>query len=210
MAMWDINRIFVVMRIENENLSDQEILEGLINRDNRITEYFFWEKCNKVFGYIIKNLYLSHPNKKQLKDSLIRDLYAYLMEKDAKVLRGFHYESKLTTWLTTVAYRHFKRIRDAELKESGQKADTVSIDNLKEASNEDFEVLDAKIVVDRVLDAMPNQDYAYIIRRTKLENCSYNIVAKELNKSVNYLYNLRNKVWAMFVETYFKIEDDYE
>lgn len=198
------------MKTENEYLSDQEIVEGLIARNNRITELFFWGECKKVFSYVINKLYLSHPDKLQLKEEMIRDLYVYLMENDAKVLRGFDYKSKLTSWLTTVAYRHFIKIRDAELNDFSHTAETVSIEVLKDSSNEDFEIPDAKKIVDQVLDTMPNQEYAYMIRKIKLENYSYNQLAIELNKSVNYLYNLKRKAWAMFVNTYFQIEDSYE
>lgn len=198
------------METNNEYLSDQEIVEGLVARNNRITELFFWGECKKVFSYVINKLYLSHPDKLQLKEEMIRDLYVYLMENDAKVLRGFDYKSKLTSWLTTVAYRHFIKIRDAELNDFSHTAETVSIEVLNDSSNEDFEILDAKKIVDQVLDAMPNHEYAYMIRRIKLENYSYNQLAIELNKSVNYLYNLMRKAWAMFVNTYFQIEDSYE
>lgn len=198
------------MKAKNEYLSDQEIVKGLIARNDKITHYFFWVECEKVFSYVIRKLYLSHPNKELLRESMIRDLYIELMANNAKVLRGFKYGSKLTTWLTVVAYRFFIKKRDAELNELSHKPETVGIEILKDSSNEEYEFLDAKKIVDRVLEAMPNQEYAYIIRKRKLEKCSYNQLALELNKSPNYINNLKCKAWAMFVDTYFKIEDDYE
>ena len=210
LSVSEIFRIFAPMEAKNEYLSDREIVEGLIARNNRITHYFFWVECKKVFSYVINKLYLSHPNKEQLREDMIRDLYAELMDHDAKVLRRFNYGCKLTTWLTVVAYRHFIKIRDKELNDFSHKADLVGIEILKDSSNEDFEIRDAKKIIDRVLEAMPNQEYAYILRKRELEKCSYNQLALELNKSPNYLNNLKCKAWVMFVDTYFKIEDDYE
>ena len=76
--------IFASMEAKNEyeNLSDQEIVNGLLNRNNRITKIFFWEMCGKLFGYIIKELYNSTSDSDQLKERLIQDLYIYLMDKN--------------------------------------------------------------------------------------------------------------------------------
>lgn len=203
---------FAPMETKNkyENLSDKEIVEGLINRDNRITKIFFWEKCGKLFRYIIYKLYDNPYDYDQLKERLIEDLYIYLMEKDERQLREFDYRSKLTTWLSTVAYRFFLKQKIKERKTPTNQAELVDLAELQDATNDDFKVTNATKIIDQVLEAMPNQDLAYIFRRRELEKCSYEELALELNHSINYLYNRYHEARIMFKDTFNKIEIDYE
>ena len=109
LAISDNFRIFAPMDAKKDYLSDQEIVEGLIARDNDITREFFWKKCSGIFNHIIYSLYDLHPQKELLKDDLIQRLYSYIMDNDAYVLRGFKFRSSLLTWLRQVAYRFFQR-----------------------------------------------------------------------------------------------------
>lgn len=204
--------IFAPMEAKNkyDNLSDQEIVNGLLNRNNRITKIFFWEMCGKLFGYIIKELYNSTSDSDQLKERLIQDLYIYLMDKDARLLRKFDYRAKLTTWLARVAYRFFLNQKKKERKIPTNKAEFVDLTELKYATNDDFKVNNATKIIDQILEAMPNQDLAYIFRKRELEKCSYEELAQELNFSINYLYNRYHEARVMFIDTFNKIEIDYE
>jgi len=209
LAISDKLCIFAPMDAKNTYLSDQEIVEGLIARDERITREFFYVRCSSIFRYIIKKLYLAYPNKQQLTEDLIRDLYKYLMEDNAKALRRFSFRCPLTAWMKTVAYRHFISERDKELKEKEKIADSVSIENL-DCSNEDFKEIDAKKIVDQILDAMPD-DLAFILRRKFLDECSYDQIAAELGKkNKNYLYNQKLEALKVAYETALKLDIHYE
>lgn len=210
LAISDKLCIFAPMDAKNTYLSDLEIVEGLIARDERITREFFYVRCSSVFGYVIKKLYLAHPNKSQLTEDLIRDLYAYLMEDDAKALRRFSFKCPLTAWLLRVAYRFFIGKRDKELKENERTADFVSVDELKNSSNEDFQEIDALKVVDQILEAMPDEELAYILRRRYLDDCSYDMIAAELGKKKSYLYVLKQRALEMAKDIYDKLGTDYE
>ena len=163
LAISDIFRIFAAMETKNENLSDKEIVDGLIAKDEDITRVFFWEKCSGVFNHIIYSLYDLHPQKQLLKDDLIQRLYSYLMDNDAHVLRGFKFKSSLFTWLRQVAYRFFLLVlsKSHREKDAEDKIASGFDDNLYK----DHETEEIRKMVHRVLKAMPDQEMAYILKR---------------------------------------------
>ena len=66
-------------------MTDQEIIKGLIARDNRVTEEFFFVKCKPLFYSVMKLVFYYEVEY----DELVNDLYLYLMEDDAIKLRQF-------------------------------------------------------------------------------------------------------------------------
>ena len=208
LAISDIFCIFAPMDAKKNYLSDQEIVEGLIARDNDITREFFWKKCSGIFNHIIYNLYDLHPQKNILRDDLIQRLYSYLMDDDAHVLRGFKFRCSLLTWLRQVAYRFFERELSKAKMEKEAEAKVV-------ANFDDDLVLDNKIeetreMVRRVLDAMPNQEMAYILRRKFLDGCEFDSLAFELGKTKANIYVIKQRAVEMFKDTYYKLEiNDY-
>ena len=204
MAIWNIYCIFVIVRAKNEYLSDQEIVEGLIAQDNYITSVFFWEKCSGIFSHIIHSLYDLHPQKELLKEELIQRLYSYLMDHDARVLRGFEYRSSLLTWLRQVAYRFFERQLSNERK--AKKAEDIMASLFDDVLCIDDGTEETRSTVRRVLDAMPNQELACILRRKYLDDFSFESLAAELDKTTAHIYVLKQRAVKMFIETYYKLE----
>jgi len=89
-----------------EKYSDKEIIDGILGGDQAMSQYFFFEKCKSTIGSIIAKVY--HHQKDY--DELVSDLYMFLQKDDWHKLRDFRYESKLTTWLWTVASNFFVNI----------------------------------------------------------------------------------------------------
>lgn len=208
LAISDKLCIFAPMDAKKDYLSDQEIVEGLIARDNDITREFFWKKCSGIFNHIIYSLYDLHPQKELLKDDLIQRLYSYIMDNDAYVLRGFKFRSSLLTWLRQVAYRFFERELSKKNKEK------VAEDKVASKNDDDldinFDSEETRKMVRRVLDAMPNQEMAYILSRKYLDDFSFESLAFELGKTTAYIYVLKQRAVEMFKDTYYKLENkDY-
>lgn len=115
-------------------MTDKEIIEGLVNRDNRITGYFL-EKYRPLFLNAIQVIF-DYPVDK---DECINELYFYLMKEDAAKLKAFEYRSTLGCWLKKVVIRFFRDLRDTR---------RVIDDNSKEplyekkGNNQDDEVID--------------------------------------------------------------------
>ena len=208
LAISDKYLIFAYMLTKNDYLSDQEIVEGLIARDNDITREFFWKKCAGIFNHIIYNLYDLHPQKNLLRDDLIQRLYSYLLDNDAHVLRGFKFRCSLLTWLRQVAYRFFEReLSKAKMEKEAEAKVVANFDDDLILHNKTEEIRE---MVRRVLDAMPNQEMAYILRRKFLDGCEFDSLAFELGKTKANIYVIKQRAVEMFKDTYYKLEiNDY-
>ena len=71
-------------------MTDQEIVDGLINRDEKITDWFFNIKYRPLFINVIKLIFDYQVDY----DECISELYYHLMKNDAAVLR--HFEGRST------------------------------------------------------------------------------------------------------------------
>ena len=87
-------------------MTDKEIVDGLIARDNDITRYFL-EKYNPLFSKLVLLVFERSVDKNEC----INELYLYLMENDAEKLRSFQGASTLGTWIKKVAVRFFVRLK---------------------------------------------------------------------------------------------------
>ena len=89
-------------------MSDKEIVESLINHDERVTAQFFFKDCRPLFMSIIRRVFRA-----QIVDynEIISEIYILIMENDAKRLRQFHFESTLYQWLKTTAIRHCLKLK---------------------------------------------------------------------------------------------------
>ena len=84
-------------------MTDQEIVDGLINRDEKITDWFFNIKYRPLFINVIKLIFDYQVDY----DECISELYSHLMKNDAAVLRNFEGRSTIGTWIKIVAIRFF-------------------------------------------------------------------------------------------------------
>lgn len=174
-------------------MTDQEIIDKLIDRDERVTADFFFKRCRPLFLSVIRFVF-SYPVDL---DEFVNDLYVYLMENDAAKLRSFEGRSSLYQWLKVVAIRYFVAKRDRMIddrsKESlyGQKPDVpVDMTSRGEAAA-DF---------CSVLDRMPNRRYAQVLRYLIAEDMEPQRVADMLGVTVDNLYNIKKRAIASFTE----------
>lgn len=169
-------------------MSDQEIVQGLIARDNRVTEEFFFVKCRPLFYSIMKLVFSCEVDY----DEMVNELYLYLMDGDASKLRNFQFRSSVCQWLKVLAIRFFIKKR------------TRMIDDL---SNETpYEVADpnespesdsvAEGDLERLFESMPNKRYVYVIRRLIIEDWEPEQLAQEMNITTANLYNIKRRAMA--------------
>ena len=88
-------------------MTDQEIIQGLIARNNRVTEEFFFGSCRPLFLSVMKLVF----NYEVDYDEMVNELYIYLMEDDAVKLRNFQYRSTVYQWLKILSIRFFIKKR---------------------------------------------------------------------------------------------------
>jgi len=169
-------------------MTDQEIIKGLIERDEHVTKEFFFDKCKPLF-YSIMSIVFDYEVEY---DEMVNELYIYLMDEDAIKLRNFEYRSSVYQWLKILATRFFikKRARMIE-NASGEppydKQEQVAAPDSDAGVGYDME---------RLFEAMPTKRYVYVIRRLILEDCEPEELAREMNITTANLYNIKRRSMA--------------
>ena len=168
-------------------MTDKEIAQALIARDEKVTRQFFFEKCRPLFLSIINRVF---PFDVEY-DEFVNELYIELIQDDAKKLRQYEGRSSIYQWLKTVAIRFFMRRRD-EIIDDSSKEGQLSSD--KDASNEETTLTStAHIDIKRLLDLIGNQRNAHVIKRLILEGASPQETAAEMAITVDNLYNIKKR-----------------
>lgn len=164
-------------------MTDKEIVEGLIARDNRVTKEFFFDKCRPLFCSIMTKVFDYEVDY----DELVNELYIYLMENDAIKLRNFEYRSSVFQWLKVLAIRFFIHKRGQMIDNKTQETPYDGRQQTADAEKD----MTAEGDMERLFDIMPNKRYVYVIRRLILEDWEYEELAKDMNITIANLYNIR-------------------
>lgn len=173
-------------------MTDKEIIQGLIARDNEVTEVFFFVKCRPLFLNIIKRVFDSEVDY----DELVNELYLYLMENDAVKLRNFEYRSSIYQWMKVLAIRFFIKRRNRLTENNGD-------EDLTDASVNQMAVhsdISARWDLSRLFSSMPNDRYRLVIRRLMLDGWEPEGLANEMNITVDNLYNIKRRAMAQLTQ----------
>lgn len=182
-------------------MTDKEIIEGLIARDNRVTEEFFFVKCRPLFCSIIQKVFDYEVDY----DEFVNELYVYLMANDASKLRNFGYRSTVYQWLKVLAIRFFinkrGRMIDDTTQENPYDGRNLTADTEKEMTAEGD--------LERLFIKMPNKRYVYVIRRLVLEDWEPEQLAQEMNVTTANLYNIKRRAMAQLTKVALKDIKEY-
>ena len=178
-------------------MTDQEIIEGLIARDERVTGEFFFGQCRPLICSIIVLVF----NGRVDYDELVNELYLYLMENDAARLRGFEYRSSVYQWLKVLAIRYFIKRRDHMIDDVSHERPTHEEESAEDShADEDLE---------RLFGLMPNKRYVMVIKRLILEDENPEQLAREMNVTVANLYNIKRRAMAQLAHIALKDIQEY-
>lgn len=186
------------------NMTDQEVVKSLIERDSRVTAQFFFKDCRPLMLSIIHRVF---DKQKVDYDEIISELYIYLMDNDAHRLRKFKFESTFYQWLKTTAIRFCLR-----LKISGIVIEEDSNEPLDNRGNNSGSIVpsQAKMDVEALLAQMRNQRYARVIRMLMIDDMAPDEVAKELFVTVDNLYNIKRRAMAALADVALRDIINYE
>lgn len=171
-------------------MNDREIIQGLIARDNHVTEQFFYVKCRPLLTAIMR-LVFNYPVEY---DEMVSELYGYLMEEDGAKLRQFQYRSSVYQWMKVVATRFFIRQRNRLIENVSneppyeQESDVEIIDTV--------DALSERMDVVQLLRLMENRRYADAIRNLVLNDMEPEQYAHQLGVTVDNLYNIKKRAMA--------------
>lgn len=169
-------------------MTDKEIVQGLIARDNRVTEEFFFVKCRPLFCSIIQKVFDYEVEY----DEFVNELYVYLMANDASKLRNFEYRSTVYQWLKVLAIRFFINKRARMIDDTSQET---PYDGRSQTADTEKDMT-AEGDMERLFDNMPNKRYVHVIRRLILEDWEPDQLAQEMIITTANLYNIKRRAMA--------------
>ena len=182
------------MDISQKEMTDKQIIEALIARDEMVTEEFFYKNCRPLFLSIIRNVFSYQVDY----DEFVNEFYLYLMENDSCRLRQFEGRSSIYQWLKVIAIRYFIAKRDKMLDKPSEET---LIDKASKTISENTEKrITAKVDIAHLLRTMPNRRYEYVLRRLVLHDADPKVVAKELCTNVDNLYVVKKRAIASLTE----------
>ena len=179
-------------------MTDKEIVEGLIARDEKITRMFFFVKCRPLMYSIIGRIFPYSVDY----DELINELYLHIMENDAARLRTFSYGSSIFQWIKTVAIRFFQQKRDRIIENQSKEPLCIEGDSVETHVSVAIS-MDLKSMISRI----DNPRYRLVLHKLLLEDMAPDAVAKQMGVTVANLYNIKKRAMSVFL-TIAK-QDDY-
>lgn len=171
--------------------SELEIIQGLKNRDGKITHDFFFRKCRPLFNGIIKDYFKYDADY----DELISCFYEYLMEDDARRLDSFHGGDNgeaIYSWMRKTARNFFNEKKNRDKVVGNTTINPPIDDNTPEYS--DIHITkEAKMDIPVLLDQLRMKRDRKIIIKTEIEEKSYDEISREMGLSKQDLYRIHNR-----------------
>ncbi|MBR1916953.1 MAG: sigma-70 family RNA polymerase sigma factor [Bacteroidaceae bacterium] len=182
-------------------MTDQEIIQGLIARDNLVTRDFFFVKCRPLFCSIMQKVFDYEVDY----DEFVNELYVYLMENNASKLRNFEYRSSVYQWLKVLAIRFFINKRGKMIDDTSQETPYDGYNQTVDIENDMISEGD----VERLFNNMPNKRYVHVIRCLILEEWEPEQLAHEMNITTANLYNIKRRAMAQLTRVALKDIKEY-
>lgn len=169
-------------------MTDQEIMTGLIARDERITQDFFFRRCQPLIFALISKFYPQGADY----DELVSELYLHLMENDARRLRQWEGRSSIYQWLKMVARNFFLDIinRERVIETDTDKRLLIKANDYATADNSANE---AVMDVAAILDLIENDNYRLVLQKHVIEGMSFDDLEKVTGIKKANLYNIKKR-----------------
>lgn len=170
-----------------KQLSDQEIVEKLLERDPIVTKWFYYVKCRPLFLSLMKKLF-NHPIEY---DEFVNEVVVFLMENNDHRLKSFDFQSTLTYWLQRCLVRHFIRNGQVMINDTGKEPPyPIEGDEVDLVSH-----INAKLDLEMLLKILAKDKprHSHVIKRILLDDAEFKNVASEIGVKVSNLYNIKKR-----------------
>lgn len=169
-------------------MTDQEIIQGLIDRDEKITRDFFFRRCQPLIYALISKFYPKGADY----DELVNDLYLHLMENNARRLRQWEGRSSIYQWLKMVARNFFlDKINRERVIET--ETDKRLYHKVNEYATADNSANEAVMDVAAILDLIENENYRIVLQKHVIEGMSFDDLEKVTGIKKANLYNIKKR-----------------
>lgn len=187
--------------IEYNHYTDRDIVNAILRNDKSLIEWFFQNKCSKIFSYILYSVFDDKIDKREL----VNELYLFMAQNDWQVFRNFQFRSSLMTYITVIAVRFFQKKRLKLI-------DSISTKELNDKLKQEFNMISSieqRIDLNSALNKMPNGRYRQVIEKLDLKDVQPKILAKEMNITVDNLYNIHRRALVQLRLVMDRKEDYY-
>ena len=222
-ANYEMEHPKIIIKIGEKDMTQEEVVEALIRRDERVTQIFFFNKCRPLFISIIDKIFDCHVDY----DEFVSELYLYLMQpgtdgQDAHAIRSVSFRSSLFSWLSTVAIRFFLRNKNRLIGNAGETS--LSIVPLHEKimipTSEEQMNAEAIMQVEQVFELMKKnkrgqrlkdvERYILVIRLIEIYGREVDEVAQILGVNKSAVYNIKMRAMNAFRKAYTKDLNGHE
>ena len=184
-------------------MTDQQIIEALIARNERITQQFFFKDCRPLFLSVIRYVFSYDVDY----NDFVNEFYLHLMENDAYRLKQFQGRSTIYQWMKIIAIRYFVAKRNSMI--DMEPKETLISNAIQKESIESSNNISAKIDLENLFRLMQNKRYVYVIKRLVLDEAEPKTVADELRTNVDNLYNIKKRAITTLTEIALKEMEKY-
>lgn len=169
-------------------MTDQEIIQGLIDRNERITQDFFFRRCQPLIFALIGKFYPQGADY----DELVNELYLHLMENEARRLRQWEGRSSIYQWLKMVARNFFlDKINRERVIET--ETDKRLLNKANDYATADNSANEAVMDVATILDLIENDNYRLVLQKHVIEGMSFDDLEKVTGIKKANLYNIKKR-----------------
>ena len=169
-------------------MTDQEIIQGLIDRNERITQDFFFRRCQPLIFALISKFYPQGADY----DELVNELYLHLMENEARRLRQWEGRSSIYQWLKMVARNFFlDKINRERVIET--ETDKRLLNKANDYATADNSANEAVMDVAAILDLIENDNYRLVLQKHVIEGMSFDDLEKVTGIKKANLYNIKKR-----------------
>ena len=168
-------------------MTDQEIIQGLIDRDERITRDFFFCRCQPLIYALIGKFYPKGADY----DELVNELYLHLMADDARRLRQYQGRSSIYQWIKMVARNFLLDKKNRERIEGAGTGEPLSEETVGDLA--DNSAQDPPIDIVAILDQIGNENYRLVLQKVVIEGMDYDELEKITGLRKSNLYNIKKR-----------------
>lgn len=170
------------------SLTDQLLVERIIENDPLAISHLLHQRCMGLFKYIQSTI--CKDNFLEIND-LSNELYLFLQEENWKKLREFEFRSKLITWLSVVAIRYFRKKYKSLMIDSTRKESLINMENT--LSTNPMEGFIDKIDILDAIQKMSNPIHKQVLYLIEIEGYESEEVALKLNTTASNIYNIKSR-----------------
>lgn len=181
---------------------DSQLVAAIISNDIGAIQYFFNKKCSGLFAYIIADIFDGNVDKKDL----IQELFLYLAGNNWYRVRQFDFRSKLMTWVTVVAVRFFQKKRAVRI----EKTSSMTLNDKMWQDQSAGLSTDRRMDVSAALLKMSNKRYRMVIEYLDLKEVKPEQLAKQMEVTVDNLYNIHHRALVQLRLVMGRKEDYYD